>query len=96
MARVDIPRWVADDPAAVAFVHGLVYDQCKLMGDYPYVLARADELAVVGRYDQANLNMMIDGYMQRMGVPDALLAAKAGSKEIARAGRGRHEFRPGV
>ena len=96
VARVDIPRWVADDPAAVAFVHGLVHDQCKLMGDYPYVLARADELAVVGRYDQANLNMMIDGYMQRMGVPDALLAAKAGSKEIARAGRGRHEFRPGI
>ena len=30
------------------------------MGDYPYVLARADELAVVGRHDEMNLNMMID------------------------------------
>jgi len=96
IARVDIPRWVAEDPAAVAFVHGLVYDQCKLMGDYPYVLARADELAVVGRHDEMNLNMMIDGHMQRLGVPDSLSAAKANSKDIARAGRTRHEFRPGI
>ena len=96
IARVDIPRWVAEDPTAVAFVHGLIYDQCKLMGDYPYVLARADELAVVGRHDEMNLNMMIDGHMQRLGVPDSLSAAKAGSKDIARAGRTRHEFRPGI
>ena len=96
VARVDIPRWVAEGPAAVAFVHGLIYDQCRLMGDYPYVLARADELAVVGRYDETNLNMMIDGYMQRLGVPDGLAAAKADSKGIARGGRGRHEFRPGL
>ena len=96
IARVDIPRWVAEDPAAVAFVHGLIYDQCQLMGDYPYVLARADELAVVGRHDEMNLNMMIDGYMQRLGVPDGLLAAKADSKGIARAGRSHHEFRPGL
>jgi hypothetical protein len=96
IARVDIPRWVAEDPAAVAFVHGLIYDQCKLMGDYPYVLARADELAVVGRHDEMNLNLMIDGHMQRLGVPDSLSAAKAGSKDIARAGRTRHEFRPGI
>jgi hypothetical protein len=96
IARVDIPRWVAEDPAAVAFVHGLIYDQCKLMGDYPYVLARADELAVVGRHDEMNLNMMIDSHMQRLGVPDSLSAAKAGSKDIARAGRTRHEFRSGI
>ena len=96
IARVDIPRWVAEDPAAVAFVHGLIYDQCQLMGDYPYVLARADELAVVGRHDEMNLNAMIDGYMQRLGVPDGLLAAKADSKGIARAGRTRHEFRLGI
>jgi hypothetical protein len=96
IARVDIPRWVAEDPAAVAFVHGLIYDQCKLMGDYPYVLARADELAVVGRHDEMNLNLMIDSHMQRLGVPDSLSAAKAGSKDIARAGRTRHEFRPGI
>ncbi len=96
IARVDIPRWVAEDPAAVAFVHGLIYDQCQLIGDYPYVLARADELAVVGRHDEMNLNLMIDGHMQRLGVPDSLLAAKAGSKEIARAGRTQHAFRPGL
>ncbi len=96
IARVDIPRWVAEDSAAVAFVHGLVYDQCKLVGGYPYVLARADELAVVGRHDEMNLNMMIDGHMQRLGVPEGLLAAKADSKGIARGGRSHHEFRPGI
>lgn len=96
IARVDIPRWVADDPAAVAFVHGLLYDQCRLLGDYPYVLARADELAVVGRHDETNLNLMIEKAMMRLGVPDSLLAAKQGSKDIARAGKSRFEFRPGL
>ncbi len=96
IARVDIPRWVADDPAAVAFVHSLIYDQCRLLGDYPYVLARADELAVVGRHDETNLNLMIEQAMQRLGVPDRLLAAKQNSKDIARGGSSRYEFGPRV
>ena len=68
VARVDIPLWVAQDPEAVALVHGLIYDQCRLTGFYPYVLTRAHELAVVGKRDADSLNQMIALYMQEAGV----------------------------
>ena len=91
IARVDIPMWVAGEPAAVDAVHALIIDQCQILGDYPYVLARADEIAVVGRRDQENLNLMIENVMHRHGIT-ALATAKQGSKDIARAGRTRHEL----
>lgn len=90
IARVDIPRWVAEDAASVTAVHALLIDQCRLLGDYPYVLARADEMAVVGRQDASELNFMIDVIMERHGV-SAGITAKQGSKELARSGRSRHE-----
>jgi hypothetical protein len=89
IARVDIPMWVAEDKQAVAAVHGLIYHQCRILGDYPYVLARADELAVVGRQDEVELNGMIDIFMQRAGI-SGQVTAKQSSKEVARGGRGRH------
>lgn len=89
IARVDIPKWVAQDEAAVAAVHALIYAQCQILGDYPYVLARADELAVVGRQDAAELNLMIDIFMQRAGIIGQM-TAKQNSKDIARGGRSRH------
>ena len=91
IARVDIPRWVANDPQAVAAVHALLIDQCNILGDYPYVLARADEIAVVGQQDHDNLAIMIDNIMERNGIsPEP--TAKQASKEIARAGQTRHEL----
>ncbi len=91
IARVDIPMWVAREPVAVDAVHALIIDQCQILGDYPYVLARADEIAVVGLRDQENLNLMIDNRMQRHGI-SGQATAKQGSKELARAGRTRHEL----
>lgn len=91
LARVDIPMWVARDPQAVAAVHSLLVDQCRISGNYPYVLLRADEQAVVGREDETNLNMLIDQYMQRAGIQGSI-TAKQDSKDIARGGRGRHGF----
>jgi hypothetical protein len=90
IARVDVPMWVAQDAAAVDAVHALIYDQCQVLGNYPYVLARADELAVVSRQDQAELDNWIALAMQRHDV-DGAITAKQSSKEVARAGRTRHE-----
>ncbi len=91
IARVDVPRWVADDPSLVSAVQALIYDQCQILGDYPYVLARADEIAVVGRHDQENLDVMIANAMQRFGIA-SFVTAKQSSKTIARASRTRHEI----
>ena len=89
IARVDIPRWVAESETAVANVHALITDQCRMLGDYPYAIARADEMAVVGRQDQEELNFMIDLHMQRYGI-ESRLTAKQGSKGLARGGKTRH------
>lgn len=91
IARVDIPRWVAEDKTAVDAVHALLYDQCQLLGDYPYLLARADEMAVVGRQDQAELDFRIALSMQAVGL-EGTITAKQQSKEAARSGRTRYEM----
>lgn len=90
IARVDIPRWVAESETAVATVHALIYDQCRMLGDYPYAIARADEMAVVGHQDQEELNFLIDLFMQRYGI-ESRLTAKQGSKGLARGGKTRHK-----
>lgn len=89
IARVDIPRWVAERETAVSAVHALIYDQCRILGDYPYAIARADEMAVVGHQDQEELNFLIDLTMQRYGI-ESRLTAKQGSKGLARGGKTRH------
>jgi hypothetical protein len=89
LARVDIPLWVASDPALVDLVHGLVHNQCQIMGGYPYVLTRADELAVVGSRDRENLEMMIATAMERYGLYGSVTSKQSG-KNVARAGRTRH------
>ncbi len=60
LARVELPLWVAGNPALVNAAHALVYDQCQLMWRYPYTLTRADELAVVRNQERTHLNEMIE------------------------------------
>jgi hypothetical protein len=89
IARVDLPIGIATDNDALQVVHALIYEQCQILGDYPYALARADEIAVVGRRDQESLNTMIEHMMQRGGLAGNV-TAKQEAKNIARAGRTRH------
>lgn len=90
IARVDIPRWVAESETAVNLVHTLLVDQCRILGDYPYVLARADETAVIGHRDHEELEFLIELFMQKQGI-DGRLTAKQTSKGLARGGKTRHE-----
>ncbi|MCA9970925.1 MAG: DNA double-strand break repair nuclease NurA, partial [Anaerolineales bacterium] len=90
LARVDVPRWVAEMDGGVTAVHALVVDQCRILGDYPYVLARADEMAVIGHRDHEELDFLIDLTMQRYGIARTL-TAKQGSKGLARGGKTRFE-----
>jgi hypothetical protein len=89
IARVDMPLSVAADQAAVDTVHSLLVSQCRILGDYPYALARADEIAVVGRRDQEGLEAMIAAAMQRQGISGEQTPKQSG-KDIARAGKSRH------
>lgn len=59
IARVEVPMWVARLPAALDYVHSLLYSQCKIANAYPYVLTRADELAVVRGQEKNHLEELI-------------------------------------
>jgi hypothetical protein len=60
LARIEMPMWVARDPAAVDHVQALVYHQCQLMWRYPYALTRADELAVIRAHEKSQLEELIE------------------------------------
>jgi hypothetical protein len=91
LARVDVPLWIAQDQEAVALVHALIYDQCRLTGYYPYILTRAHELAVVGKRDAESLNDLIDLYMQEAGEIGSI-TAKQSDKDLVGGSRGRHQL----
>lgn len=89
IARVDIPRWVAEDETAVNQLHALIMDQCRQLGGYPYIITRADEMAVIQYADRESLETMIDNYMQRYGIYRSL-TAKLQTKGLSRSTRRRY------
>lgn len=92
IARVDVPIWTAQDPTLINQLHALIYHQCQiLLGNYPYILTRADEVAVVGRQDQDYLDSWIALTMQKYGI-NSSQTNKQNTKDIARAGKTRHEM----
>lgn len=61
--------WVAQDRQFVAELQALIYHQCQqLVSHYPYVLTRADELAVVKGDETRQLNMLIQVALTRYGI----------------------------
>jgi hypothetical protein len=90
LARVDIPMWVARNKTALNTVHALLVDQCRIIGHYPYVITRADEIAVVGRRDQEELENRIQLQMNELGIYTSI-TSKQQSKEYARGQKTRLE-----
>jgi hypothetical protein len=75
LCRIDLPRWAAQDQAMLDLAHQAIYADCRLTG-YPYVLARAHELAVVGSDERAQFEAMLEQALLRRGVW-ASISAKA-------------------
>jgi hypothetical protein len=71
IARVETPRWVAGDSASLDLLHAAVYEQCRVTGGYPYVLARAHELAVIGGQEREEFEAMITAAMLRNNITPA-------------------------
>jgi hypothetical protein len=84
LARVEVPEWVARRPERLALVHAAVYDQCRFNNGYPYVLTRADEMAVILGEEREALQAMIVSAMARHGLPLPELSRKAQQKQVAR------------
>jgi hypothetical protein len=59
--RVEIPKWVADDQEKLDLLHGVLVEQCRMMGSkpYPYLLHRAHETAVVKMEEKQQIEQML-------------------------------------
>jgi hypothetical protein len=86
LARVEIPAWLAADARAIDTLHTTIVRQTRLTGGYPYVLARADELAVISGEEREAVEMMLALEMRRQGLlPE--ISLKQHSKNAFRFGR---------
>lgn len=83
IVRVDIPEWAARQPALVDQVQMAIYEDCAGTG-FPYVLIRADELAVVSQQEKRDFEHILAVAMtQATGfLPEA--SPKAAQKELSR------------
>ena len=71
IARVEVPGWVANDPAALERIQALIYDQVMRGQGYPVGLARAHEQAVVRGADRRALRRLVEQVLMRAGLPVA-------------------------
>ncbi|MGB1252248.1 MAG: DNA double-strand break repair nuclease NurA, partial [Candidatus Promineifilaceae bacterium] len=91
VSRVDMPKWLAQQEEVVEAIHALLQDQCLLLGNYPYVLTRADEIAVVRGSDREYLEHLIAGEMERRSI-FGIMTGKQFGKELSRGGKGKHSL----
>lgn len=85
IARIEVPRWVADDPDLLELVHGVITDQCQRTGQwppYPPVLHEAHEAAVISTQDRVNLQLLIEEHLQRNGQFAPFRPAKTFHKKL--------------
>lgn len=83
LARIELPAWVAVDPAQVDLIQALVYDQCDKGEGYPVALARAHEQAIVRSADRRAFLRMLEGSLMRAELPTEN-SRKRESKEFSR------------
>ena len=79
VARVELPRWVADDEALVALVHSVVLSECDKGDGYPMILSEAHERAVIRAKEKEVFYQMMEHTLRGVGRPLAT-SAKATSK----------------
>lgn len=81
IARVEVPVWIAQDRTAIGLLHAAIVAQCKVSPGYPYVLARAHEIAVVTNAERAEFEKMIATQLTRFGI-EAQPSEKAFQKSL--------------
>ena len=79
VARVEIPRWVAEDKALLNLTHALILDQCRRGQGYPVALSEAHEQAVVTGLDREEFWRLVESSLVAENMP-APGSAKSFSK----------------
>lgn len=91
IVRLEMPSWVAQDPARRDLLHAAVWQQCQVLSGYPYVLARAHELALISTDERRDLEEMVIGALRRRGL-DARPSEKSRQKALTGGARRRHRL----
>jgi hypothetical protein len=74
LVRVEAPAWLVNDPPALDCLHAAIVRQARINGGYPYVLARAHELAIISTEERQAVEVMLAVEMRRQGLTPALSA----------------------
>jgi len=82
IARVEIPAWVAEDELSVQRLHASLIQQCRINGwDFPYLLGRAHEEAVIRYEDSIRLEEMIATGLRSEKIPMGDMSEKQRMKD---------------
>ena len=79
VARVEIPRWVAENEDLLNLAHSLILDQCRRGQGYPVALSEAHEQAVVTGIDRENFWQLVESSCLEEAIPTPT-SAKSFSK----------------
>jgi len=91
IVRLEVPCWVGEDAARLDLLHAVVWQQCQVTGGYPYVLARAHELALISTDERRDLEEMVVGALRRRGM-NPRPSEKAWQKALTGGARRRHRL----
>jgi hypothetical protein len=82
IARVEIPKWVAGDGASIDALHGVLLEQCLLLGvrPYPYILHRAHETAKISEAENEQIKLRLLLELRQNGVEPEARSAKSSVK----------------
>lgn len=69
IARVEVPRWIAENERTLALSHTLILDQCRRGKGYPAAIAEAHEQAVVTGPDRETFRQLLDDALYRQRLP---------------------------
>ncbi len=82
MARIEIPGWVAENPALLDMLQSVLLHQASQLGGqpYPYVLHRAHEVALVTYEEKERIETMLVQELMKQGHQTRGKSAKSGYK----------------
>ena len=75
LGRIEVPRWVADDPVLLDRVHATVLQECRKGEGYPLALSEAHERAVVRASEREAFFRLMERRLRRAGLDYAEFAA---------------------
>ncbi|MCP4138761.1 MAG: DNA double-strand break repair nuclease NurA [Chloroflexi bacterium] len=84
--RVEVPKWVADDPRKLDNLHAALIQQSRVLGakPYPYLLHRSHEVAVVSFAEKRQVEQMLTLELRKNNAEIGEQSTKQSTKDISR------------